>query len=641
MTWQEGSAGRCVVIATSVSLAILLGQLEARAQETPEPATEAAAGTSEAAEEAAAAEAAAEQPATAAGQPTAAEIPFEADLLAPEQLDILVAPVALYPDPLLVLVLQGSTFPIDVVAAHRFLGKLPEQPELQPDPDWDTSIIGLLNYPEVVARMDEELDWTETLGEAVLNQLEDVQASIQQVRLQAYMAGTLVTDEQQVVTGSPDLIIVLPADETQIFVPTYDPAAVLAAAPVPLPPVETAAEVRAELEPAEAAAEAPVEPAPETYVQPAMAPATYQGPAPLPPVYTTAPPVVQYADPSPSFWSGAAIFAGGAAIGGLLGYVIGDDDDNDWDWNDDDDWDDIADDVDDIADDVDELTEGLEDFRQDAGDRLDELAAEREQRLDEAGERREEAADQLQQGREDRADALAERQEQRADRLEETAQNREKTKQELRDKHQSHQTKQVQDQLRQRKGLPETGGDRAARQRVAALGDGSTNVAGVAPASVKRRADAPGLAAKRPSPTAQPARQRRPDAGAVTTRSPTLAKAQAAKPAPRRPGAQLAAATPKSAFTAPKPAREVKKQSVRGASSRGSSKTKAIEQGGGRQAVARSGGQRPSAAKAGGGRPKSALASSNNRGGKVQRSASRGKASRGGGGKRGGGGRRR
>ena len=60
-----------------------------------------------------------------------------------------------------------------------------------------------------------------------------------------------------------------------------------------------------------------------------MAPATYQGPAPLPPVYASAPPVVQYSDPSPSFWTGAATFAGGAAIGGLLGYVIGDDDDDD------------------------------------------------------------------------------------------------------------------------------------------------------------------------------------------------------------------------------------------------------------------------------------------------------------------------
>ncbi|MGH6903764.1 MAG: DUF3300 domain-containing protein [Geminicoccaceae bacterium] len=232
---------------------------------------------------------------------------------------MLVAPVALYPDPLLVLVLQGSTFPVDVVAAHRFLGKLPEQPELQPIPAGDTSIVGLLNYPDLLARMDEELDWTAALGEAVLNQLEAVQGSIQQVRLQAYMAGMLRNRRQPRPSRSK------PSPRR--------PAGLRSAA----------------------------------YVEPALAPATYQGPPPLPPVYASAPPVVQYSDPGPSFWSGAATFAGGAAIGGLLGYVIGDDDGDDWDWNDED-WDDVADDVDDIADDVDELTEGFEDFRDDAGD---------------------------------------------------------------------------------------------------------------------------------------------------------------------------------------------------------------------------------------------------------------------------------
>ena len=298
--------------------------------------------------------------------------------------------------------------------------------------------------------------------------------SIQQVRLQAYMAGMLATNEQQVVTGSQTLIIVLPADQTQIFVPTYDPAAVLAAEPVPLAPVEAAAEVPAEPEIAEEPAPAepeeclrgtkePAEPEPATYVEPetyAVVPASYQGPAPLPPVYASAPPVVEYSDPSPSFWTGAATFAGGAALGGMLGYVIGDDDDdgNDWDYNDED-WDDIADDVDDIADDMDELNEGFEDFREDAGERADELAQQREER-----------ADQLQQSRDERADQLQQSRDERADRREAAAQNREKNKGELRDKQQKHQANQVQDQLRQRKGLPETGGNRAARQQVAGLG---------------------------------------------------------------------------------------------------------------------------------------------------------------------------
>jgi hypothetical protein len=291
MKWREGCAeGRLPAAGWALVLALGCTTVEARAQDATDAGVPA--------------EVAAEQPEPAAEQPTPADVPTEVDLLAPEQLDILVAPVALYPDPLLVLVLQGSTFPIEVVAANRFLGKLVEKPELQPDPDWDSSIVGLLNYPDVLARMDAELDWTEALGEAVLNQLEDVQASIQQVRLQAYMAGMLATNEQQVVTGSPTLIIVLPADQTQIFVPTYDPAAVLAAAPIPLPPVETAAEARAEPELAEepapaepesveAVAEAPLEPVPAAYVEPAVAPATYQGPTPLPPVYASGRPVLR------------------------------------------------------------------------------------------------------------------------------------------------------------------------------------------------------------------------------------------------------------------------------------------------------------------------------------------------------------
>ena len=94
----------------------------------------------------------------------------------------------------------------------------------------------------------------------------------------------------------------------------------------------------------------------------------------------------------------------------------------------------------------------------------------------------------------------------------------------------------MQDQLRQRKGLPEAGGDRAARQRVAALGDGS---GGIAPASVKRQADAPGLTARRPSAGTRSAVQRRQAPALAPRRSPTLAKAEAAKPAPRRPGAQV------------------------------------------------------------------------------------------------------
>ena len=107
--------------AWAVIVAVGYTNVKAQAQETPPTG--------------APAEVVAEEPATATEQPITDEALAETDLLAPEQLDILVAPVALYPDPLLVLVLQGSTFPVEVIAANRFLGKLAEQPELQPDPD--------------------------------------------------------------------------------------------------------------------------------------------------------------------------------------------------------------------------------------------------------------------------------------------------------------------------------------------------------------------------------------------------------------------------------------------------------------------------------------------------------------------------
>ena len=266
-----------------------------------------------------------------------------------------------------------------------------------------------------------------------------------------------------------------------------------------------------------------------------MAPATYQGPAPLPPVYAAAPPVVQYSDPSPSFWTGAATFAGGAAIGGLLGYVIGDDDDddNDWDWNNNDDWDDLEGDVDDIADDVDELTEGFEDFREDAGERADELAQQREER-----------ADQLQQSREERADQLAEGREQRADQWRSVASSepisasqqpkiarRRRTSCATSSRHTSQ--SRCRTSSASARGCPSPPAIGQARQRVAALGDGS---AGLAPASVKRPADAPGLAARKPSAGTRPAVQRQAGAGARTASSPNSGQGPGGKAGGTTPG---------------------------------------------------------------------------------------------------------
>jgi hypothetical protein len=266
--------------------------------------------------------AASDAPAAAAAEP-AADQPAGPALLTDEELDALVAPVALYPDALLVLVLQASTLPIEIVQASRFLEKHATDSSLAPDPGWDSSVTGLLNYPTVVALMSDDLDWTQDLGDAVINQLGDLQDSVQQVRAELQAAGALATNDKQVVVTTADAIKIEPADPNIIYVPVYQPVPVAAAAPVA---AMTGQAPAASASPeAYAAAPAPAYPA---------APAAYPAPAYPAPV-TYAAPAVTYSDPYPSFWTNAASFAGGAVLGGLLGYAIGDDNDNDNDccWN--------------------------------------------------------------------------------------------------------------------------------------------------------------------------------------------------------------------------------------------------------------------------------------------------------------------
>ena len=257
-----------------------------------------------------------------------------APLLSGEEIDALTSPVALYPDPLLELTLQAATFPLQAVQAARFLEKHAKDPALKPDPAWDEAILGLLNYPVVLEAMNNDLDWTEALGNAVLTQLDDVQQSIQQFRSQLYAGGVLKSDEKQRVIVSNEVIAILPADAEIIYVPQYDPTAYVAGEES-----ETASDISAEaaLEPAagtegeevvedtgeEAQAAAPAPAAEQTAAVPAE-------PAPAP---------VAYSEPYPSFWSTTATFLGGAAIGGLIGYAIADDDDDDCCDFDDDDWD--------------------------------------------------------------------------------------------------------------------------------------------------------------------------------------------------------------------------------------------------------------------------------------------------------------
>ena len=148
------------------------------------------------------------------------------------ELEALVAPVALYPDDLLAIVLPAATFPLQVVLAARFLEAREADPELEPDAEWDASVVALLNYPEVVALLDRELNWTWKLGEAVLLQQEDVIAAVAGFRTQAAAAGNLKSDEKQVVSVSEaGAIEIAPVEREVIYVPYYDPVDVVSYQP--------------------------------------------------------------------------------------------------------------------------------------------------------------------------------------------------------------------------------------------------------------------------------------------------------------------------------------------------------------------------------------------------------------------------
>ncbi len=105
--------------------------------------------------------------------------------LSPQELEKLGGPIALYPDDLVGIVLPASTNTLQIVQATRFLQKQKKDSSLKPDKNWDPSVLGLLNYPEVINMMNEDLDWTKKLGDAVINQQKDVMAAIQKLRSKA------------------------------------------------------------------------------------------------------------------------------------------------------------------------------------------------------------------------------------------------------------------------------------------------------------------------------------------------------------------------------------------------------------------------------------------------------------------------
>ena len=143
----------------------------------------------------------------------------------PEQLDQLLGPIALYPDPLVALILPASTVPSDITLAANYLATngAPGGIDAQP---WDPSVKALARYPDVVKWMNGNLDWTQALGAAFAQQPADVMKSVQQLRVQARAAGTLVDTPQQQVDLEGDSIRIVPTQPETIYVPVYDPAVV-------------------------------------------------------------------------------------------------------------------------------------------------------------------------------------------------------------------------------------------------------------------------------------------------------------------------------------------------------------------------------------------------------------------------------
>lgn len=161
----------------------------------------------------------------------------------PEEIDQLVAPIALYPDSLVSQILMASTYPLQVVEAARWVKA---SPSLKGDKltaaleknSWDPSVKSLVNFPPVLSMMDAKLDWTQKLGDAVLAQQKDVMDSVQRLRAKAKEAGQLKTTQEQKVSVEPatQIIIIEPAKPEVIYVPTYNPTVVYGAWPYPAYP---------------------------------------------------------------------------------------------------------------------------------------------------------------------------------------------------------------------------------------------------------------------------------------------------------------------------------------------------------------------------------------------------------------------
>ena len=153
-----------------------------------------------------------------------------AQLYSPQQLDQMLAPIALYPDSLLTQILMASTYPTEIVEADRWLQD-PRNAAIHGDMlvavltplQWDPSVKSLIPFPQLVRQLNDNLDWTQSLGTAFAGQQGDVMGRVQVLRAQAAAAGTLVSTPQLRVTRESTAWVIEPADPSLVYVPVYNP----------------------------------------------------------------------------------------------------------------------------------------------------------------------------------------------------------------------------------------------------------------------------------------------------------------------------------------------------------------------------------------------------------------------------------
>jgi hypothetical protein len=164
-----------------------------------------------------------QQPSVAANEPSVVSAPLPQD-----ELDALVAPIALYPDQLLAQVLMASTYPLEIVMAARFVQQNPSLAgdaldQALRDQNWDPSVLSLTAYPQVLVMMNDKLDWTQRLGDAFLANQQQVMDTVQALRSRAQAARNLQNTQQQTVTNQEGFIDIEPAQPEYVYVPVYDP----------------------------------------------------------------------------------------------------------------------------------------------------------------------------------------------------------------------------------------------------------------------------------------------------------------------------------------------------------------------------------------------------------------------------------